>query len=297
MHTLAALAEARGEEPAELGRRSTANATARVRAPVTRADARRSELGQHFLADENILGVIGRLAELDPDDVVLEVGPGLGVLTRYLADRVAHVHAVELDRSLEPQLRERSPGATNVELAVRRRAPLAARRARPAAREARREPPLQRRDAARRREPRRPARRSSCWCVMVQREVADRFFAAPGTKSYGAVSVLVQLTAERTGFHPVSRTVFRPPPNVDSALVAFRRRRDWGPEYPGSSASSQAAFAHRRKTLANSLELAGSRAETAAEARARARLGIARRHPGRGARAGRSSSRSPEALA
>ena len=58
---------------------------------------------------------------------------------------------------------------------------------------------------------------------MVQREVADRFFAAPSTKAYGSVSVLVQLAAERTGFHPVSRTVFRPPPNVDSALVAFRR--------------------------------------------------------------------------
>ena len=59
---------------------------------------------------------------------------------------------------------------------------------------------------------------------MVQREVADRFFASPATKAYGAVSVLVQLAAERTGFHPVARTVFRPQPNVDSALVAFRRR-------------------------------------------------------------------------
>ena len=59
---------------------------------------------------------------------------------------------------------------------------------------------------------------------MVQREVADRFFAAPSTKAYGAVSVLVQLATERTGFHPVSREVFRPRPNVDSALVAFRRR-------------------------------------------------------------------------
>ena len=58
---------------------------------------------------------------------------------------------------------------------------------------------------------------------MVQREVADRFFASPGTKAYGAVSVLLQLAAERTGFHPVSREVFRPRPNVDSALVAFRR--------------------------------------------------------------------------
>ena len=92
---------------------------------------------------------------------------------------------------------------------------------------------------------------------MVQREVADRFFAPPRTKEYGAASVLVQLTAERTGFHPVSRTVFRPPPNVDSALVAFRRTREWGPEYPQVKRVVQAAFAHRRKRLANSLRLAG----------------------------------------
>ena len=61
------------------------------------------------------------------------------------------------------------------------------------------------------------------WSVMVQREVGDRFFAEPATKAYGAVSVLVQLLTERTGFHPVSRNVFRPRPNVESALVAFRR--------------------------------------------------------------------------
>jgi 16S rRNA (adenine1518-N6/adenine1519-N6)-dimethyltransferase len=91
---------------------------------------------------------------------------------------------------------------------------------------------------------------------MVQREVADRFFAEPGTKAYGAVSVLVQLAAERTGFHPVSRTVFRPPPNVDSALVAFRRR-PLPEEFARVKRVVAAAFAHRRKRLANSLELSG----------------------------------------
>jgi 16S rRNA (adenine1518-N6/adenine1519-N6)-dimethyltransferase len=90
----------------------------------------------------------------------------------------------------------------------------------------------------------------------VQREVAARFFASAGTKSYGAVSVLVRLAADRTGFHPVSRTVFRPPPNVDSALVAFRRRRL--PEgFADVKRLVEGAFAHRRKTLPNSLELAG----------------------------------------
>jgi 16S rRNA (adenine1518-N6/adenine1519-N6)-dimethyltransferase len=94
------------------------------------------------------------------------------------------------------------------------------------------------------------------WCVMLQREVADRLFAAPGTKPYGAVSVLVQLCAERAGFHPVSRTVFRPRPNVDSALVAFRRT-GLPADYSRVKTVVTAAFAHRRKTLPNSLSLAG----------------------------------------
>ena len=66
----------------------------------------RRELGQNFLVDSNILGVIERLAELAPDDVVLEIGGGLGVLSEYLAERCAHVHVVEVDRALEPALSE-----------------------------------------------------------------------------------------------------------------------------------------------------------------------------------------------
>jgi 16S rRNA (adenine1518-N6/adenine1519-N6)-dimethyltransferase len=101
---------------------------------------------------------------------------------------------------------------------------------------------------------------------MVQREVAERFFAEPGTREYGAVSVLVRLAAERTGFHAVSRTVFRPSPNVDSALVAFRRT-ELPAEYTRVKEVVVAAFAHRRKTLPNSLALAGAAArEQAAEA-------------------------------
>jgi 16S rRNA (adenine1518-N6/adenine1519-N6)-dimethyltransferase len=213
------------------------------------------ELGQHFLVDENILGVIGRLAELEADDVVLEVGPGLGILTEYLAERVARVHAVELDRALEPHLRERLAGRTNVELtfgdalrldlaavepqAVKLVANLPYSIATPLIVEG-----LEHLENVR------------LWCVMVQREVADRLFAELGTKAYGAVSVLVQLAAERTGFHPVSRTVFRPRPKVDSALVAFRRR-DLPPDFDEIKQVVEASFAHRRKTLPNSVELAG----------------------------------------
>jgi 16S rRNA (adenine1518-N6/adenine1519-N6)-dimethyltransferase len=219
----------------------------------------KKRLGQHFLVDENILAVIARLAPLEPDDVVLEVGPGLGILTRYLAERVAHVHAVELDRSLEPNLR----GIPRTTLHWQDALALAPGDLDPAAVKLVSNLPynigtpfvVESLD-------RFPALGS--WCVMVQREVADRFFAAPGSKAYGAVSVLVQLAADRTGFHPVSREVFRPRPNVDSALVAFRRIAPG--TGPGVKRVVEAAFAHRRKTLANSVALArlASREQAAA---------------------------------
>jgi 16S rRNA (adenine1518-N6/adenine1519-N6)-dimethyltransferase len=228
-----------------------------VKLPV----ASNRDLGQHFLVDENILGVAGRLAELGPDDVVLEVGAGLGVLTVYLAERVRLVQAVEIDRGLEPHLRERLAGHDNVELVLgdALTLPLDALDPAPVKLVANLPyqiaTPLVAESLAR-------LPTIDLWCVMVQREVADRFFAVPGTKSYGAVSVLLQLTAERTGFHPVARTVFRPPPNVDSALVAFRRTRAWGAEFEHLKEVVQGAFAHRRKTLVNSLELArGGRSE------------------------------------
>jgi 16S rRNA (adenine1518-N6/adenine1519-N6)-dimethyltransferase len=209
----------------------------------------KKEYGQHFLRDPNILGVIDRLAELGPNDVVLEIGPGQGVLTRYLAERVGRVHAVEIDRTLEPALTGLADNvdlvfgdALQVELpqdATKLVANLPYNVATPLVVESLDGLPNVR-----------------LWCVMVQREVADRFFAQPGTKEYGAVSVLVQLAAERTGFHPVSRTVFRPQPNVDSALVAFRRT-ELPADYGRVKEVVTAAFAHRRKTLPNSLALAG----------------------------------------
>ena len=229
------------------------------------------ELGQHFLVDENILGVIGRLAELAAEDVVLEVGPGLGVLTGYLAARVARVHAVELDASLAAQLTDLP---ANVELEVgdalrvdlgrlgptKLVANLPYNIATPLIVESLDGLPT-----------------VAVWCVMVQREVADRLFGEPSTKAYGAVSVLVRLATERTGFHPVSRNVFRPRPNVESALVAFRRRDasnsllqadDWA----RVKRVVEAAFAHRRKTLPNSLALAGA-ADRAAAAEALRTIG------------------------
>jgi 16S rRNA (adenine1518-N6/adenine1519-N6)-dimethyltransferase len=230
----------------------------------------RKELGQHFLADENILRVIGRLAELEPGDVVLEIGPGLGVLTTFLADRVARVHAVEVDRRLEAPLREALRGAPNVDLHFGDALRLDLAALEPAPSKVVANLPynvatpllVESLDGL-------PSVGS--WCVMVQREVADRLFATPGTKDYGAVSVVVQLAVERTGFHPVSRTVFRPPPNVDSGLVAFRRT-ELPDDYGEIKRLAEAAFAHRRKTIPNSLALAGFAPREAA-ARALERIG------------------------
>jgi 16S rRNA (adenine1518-N6/adenine1519-N6)-dimethyltransferase len=222
-------------------------------------------LGQHFLIDENILGVVDRLAELDRDDVVLEVGPGTGILTAYLAHRVALVHAIEVDRSLERPLDAALGGFDNVRLrfadALRLDAAVL-------------DPPPTKFVSNLPYHVATPLVVESLdglpsvgrWCVMVQLEVAERFFASAGTKEYGAVSVLVQLASTRTGFHPVSRTVFRPQPNVDSALVAFVRTPLPG-RWRQLKGVVEGAFAHRRKTLPNSLALAGvASRERAAEA-------------------------------
>jgi 16S rRNA (adenine1518-N6/adenine1519-N6)-dimethyltransferase len=225
---------------------------------VNRLPAPSKELGQHFLVDENILRVIGRLADLDANDVVLEIGPGQGVLTAFLAERTGAVHAVELDRRLEPHLAERFGSTENVLLHFADALDLD-----PSSLE----PPPTKLVANLPYNVATPIIVESLdripsvtlWCVMVQREIANRLFAAPSTKEYGAVSVLVQLATERTRSHRVSRDVFRPRPNVDSALVVFRRRGEQ-PAVPWTELKRvvEAAFAHRRKRLPNSLELAGA---------------------------------------
>jgi 16S rRNA (adenine1518-N6/adenine1519-N6)-dimethyltransferase len=213
------------------------------------------DLGQNFLIDDNVLAVADRLMPVAAEDVVVEVGAGVGVLTLWLASRVALVHAIEIDRRLTPALEETLRDVGNVRLlfADALDVDLAALDPAPAAMVAnlpygvatpvviRALPAIER------------------FCVMVQREIGERLFAVPGTKAYGAVSVLVQLACERTGARTVSRSVFVPQPNVDSMLVAFRRRpgADFGPGWAWTGTVVHGAFAHRRKTLANSLRLAG----------------------------------------
>lgn len=213
------------------------------------------DLGQNFLIDDNILGVILALLECGPDDVVVEVGAGLGILTEALAEVARHVHAFEIDKSLAAPLAATLRGRGNVSLHFEDvlRADL----------EALDPPPtlcasnlpysvagpflieaLQRLPGVRR------------YCVMVQREVAERMAAAPGGKTYGVLSVWVQLYARISRVRSLSRSIFHPVPNVDSSLVVLDRL---GPEeQPAVPVAQltrviQAAFSQRRKTLTNCL--------------------------------------------
>ncbi|SEG47282.1 dimethyladenosine transferase [Thermomonospora echinospora] len=239
-------------------------------------------LGQNFVIDANTVRRIVRAAELDADDVVIEVGPGLGSLTLALLERARRVVAVEID----PVLAEQLPHT------VRDRAPELAERLE-----------VVHADALRITDLPGPAptalvanlpynvavpvvlhllatfpslRRG---LVMVQAEVADRLVAPPGSKVYGVPSVKLAWYAEARRAGPVGRAVFWPVPNVDSGLVAFTRRE---PPVDASLreevfAAVDAAFAQRRKTLRAALTgWAGSadaaeRALRAAEVDPRAR--------------------------
>jgi 16S rRNA (adenine1518-N6/adenine1519-N6)-dimethyltransferase len=211
------------------------------------------ELGQNFLIDDNLLGVIERAAELDESDVVLEVGGGLGVLSEYLAPRVSHLHVVEVDRSLEPPLADAlAPfGNTSLHLADAVRLDLGALRPQPTKVVAN----LPYGVAATvllKSVAELPG--AGLWVAMVQREVGERLAAEPGGRTYGASSVLAQLSCDVRVLRKVPRTVFHPVPNVDSVLVSLHRR---GPA-PEDSVRDlvHAGFAHRRKALGGSLALA-----------------------------------------
>jgi 16S rRNA (adenine1518-N6/adenine1519-N6)-dimethyltransferase len=211
------------------------------------------DLGQNFLVDSNILGVIERAAELAPSDVVLEIGGGLGVLSEHLAARAAHVHVVELDRALVPALEEAlAPyrATTTLHVADALTLDLAALDPAPTRVVANLPYGIAASAVLRTIEELGSVTR---WVAMVQREVGERFAAGPGTAAYGVPSVLAQLACSVRVHRAVARTVFHPVPNVDSVLVVLERT---GPA-PGPAVRTlvRAAFAHRRKALPRSLAL------------------------------------------
>jgi 16S rRNA (adenine1518-N6/adenine1519-N6)-dimethyltransferase len=225
--------------------------------PGRRSTGPRS-LGQNFLIDRNIIDVIERLAFLGPDDVVLEVGGGAGILSERLAARTAYLHLIEIDRGLEDGLRAALSEFSNWSLWLGDAVTFDLGLLDPAPTKMVANLPygvaatvilrtVYSLESIR------------SWVVMVQKEVGQRFAAAPGSGAYGVPSVLAQLRCEVRVLRPVSRSVFRPVPNVDSVLLGLTRRPDDG-ESPTDAAAVQSlvhdAFAHRRKALAGSLALA-----------------------------------------
>ena len=225
------------------------------------------ELGQNFLVDSNILGVIGRAEDLHKEDVVLEIGGGLGVLTEHLAERVAHVHVVEIDQRLRDALHDATDPHDNVsvhwgdamtiDLAALAPAPSKVVANLPYGIAA---------GAILRTIAELPGVGS--WVAMAQREVGERLAASPGGGDYGTPSVLAQLACKVRVVRAIPRTVFYPLPNVDSVLVRLSRREqpaDVPATSPALRALVSGSFAHRRKTLVGSLALSGGAPERSRE--------------------------------
>ena len=212
----------------------------------------KKRLGQHFLKDPNTARIVA--AGVTEEDVVLEIGPGHGFLTAFLAHKARLVHAVELDPDVLPVLRRAVRDTDNVRVHVgdalrfdygalgpvpnKLVANLPYNVASPLVLMLLEEAPYL--DSLR---------------FMVQLEVARRMAAGRRTKDYGAYAVLVQLLARVRIVHRVSPSVFDPPPRVYSAVVEMERlRRGLEPaEYAGVKRLVLAAFRSRRKRLVNNL--------------------------------------------
>lgn len=224
--------------------------------------------GQHFLVDPNTVRRIVRLADIASDETILEIGPGLGSLTVALADAARRVVAVEIDAEVAEALHEVVADATNVEVVIddamkidieqlvggraRLVANLPYNVATPVF--------LRVLEGA-----------PGVWggLVMVQRELGERWTSPAGSRAYGAVSVHVAYHTEARIVGDVPRSVFMPPPEVASVLVAFERRDEPPIETEDPAALFRfvrAAFGHRRKTLRNSLSAAGFPRESVEEA-------------------------------
>ncbi len=229
-------------------------------------------LGQNFLVDPEAMRFVAGAAELTPDDVVLEPGPGTGALTALLAERAGAVVAVELDARLFELVRRRLAERTNVSVLhadilgpgddiadEARRAVAAAMKNGPAARfkvvsNLPYGPSTAFIAAALSGRPT-PAE----MIVMVQREVAARLCAGPGSPDYGYLSVLVQLTACPQMLRRLSPKAFWPQPEIDSAIVRLipRPERPSPPEMARLLRVAGGVFRHRRKQLLSALVTSG----------------------------------------
>ena len=233
-------------------------------APFPRANKR---LGQNFLIDQNIVRKIVAAAELRPDDTVLEIGPGRGILTDALSDVVRRVVAIEIDAELYAMLQARRAEWRNVELICADALAHPFESLPAGAVVVANLPyyistPLLFKLLAHR-------PRFARLVLMLQNEVADRLVARPGDDDYGILSVMIQYAANVTKAFKVSAHCFRPRPEVGSAVVVVHPKPEslLSPaEEARFAAVVKGAFAHRRKTLVNSLRDEGYEPSEVSEA-------------------------------
>ena len=221
----------------------------------------KKSFGQNFLTDTNILQKIVDTAEIDDQVNVIEIGPGIGALTEFLAERAAEVMAFEIDHRLVPILADTLRDFDNVTVVNE---------------------DILKVDLAQHiqnfKNPDLPIKvvanlpyyittpilmhliesgiPFSEFVVMMQKEVADRISAKPNTKAYGSLSIAVQYYMTAKVAFIVPRTVFVPAPNVDSAILKMVRRPEPAVAVEDESfffKVSKASFTHRRKTLWNNL--------------------------------------------
>lgn len=223
--------------------------------------ATKHSLGQNFLVNDHVIEKIMGLAELAPDERVLEVGPGIGTLTLALLSEAGRVVSVEMDRELEPVLSAHAAAHPNFSYIMGDALRVPAEKIAEAAGG---EP-----TALVSNLPYNVAatiilafmqgmlglRRA---VVMVQAEVADRICAAPGNRTYGAYTAKLALLGRVTGRFEVGPGNFMPPPHVNSSVVRIDRAPMVAPELVEPvSAVIDAAFAQRRKTIRNSMSATG----------------------------------------
>ncbi len=214
--------------------------------------AAKKSFGQNFLRDATVHAQVASSLGAKAGDRIVELGAGLGSLTQHLAATGADVFAVERDRELVPILREEMAALTNVKIVEGNAKAMtyADFSAPPARLFVAGNIPYQLTSSIIFQLFEQRLLLTGC-ALLVQREVADRIVAPPGSKTYGLLSVLLGAVAEVRRVRVVSRGAFHPPPRVDSAVIAWRF-------FPSEAdahfvAVTKAAFQQRRKTLRNSL--------------------------------------------
>lgn len=239
----------------------------------------KKSFGQNFLTDLNVLKKIVSAAEITPNDNVIEIGPGIGALTEQLAQAAGEVLAVEIDTDLIPVLKEVLSPYDNVTIINQDILQVNL-------------PDLITHSFT---DPTKPIKvvanlpyyitspilmgllaspvKWSAICVMMQKEVAQRLTAEPGTKQYGALTLAIEYEMQAKIAFEVSRQVFVPSPNVDSAIVLLTARKHPLAVLPFDKKKLfgfiRGCFAHRRKSLWNNLQsVVGKDAETKDKIRA-----------------------------